>query len=250
MSTKIASIIIGLSGDSDERRDATRELLAMTDDLDKVPQVVSSGNLTVALLLMRENKDYYRYIGTEVLMRVWRAGSAKNDVLAHRDFVLGTIDHLLANYDVLSATRMEALKKLAAELRNLSSAPMTSSSSSSSSLTSSSLTSPAPAAADASAARKDKSSKASRDADNKRSAKKSASTTSAASDVAGGATSGASSVAAGAAGLNKPMSVRVPIADSGHYNAAALLAALTPRGESDAVKTASTLASNDVANSP
>lgn len=71
---------------------------------------------------MKQSKDYYRYIGAEVFIKgeraalrthnqaltgaVWRRKSARADVLAHRDFVLKTILHLLENYDVLRSVSL------------------------------------------------------------------------------------------------------------------------------------------------
>jgi hypothetical protein len=207
MSLKIASIIIGLgSADAGERKEAARELLEMTDDLDKVPLVVSSGTLSVALVLIREEKEYYRYIGAEVIMRIWKAGSSRNDILEHNDLILSTLEHLLANYDVLSATRIEAMKIIRDEIRKASRRA-----SNDGGLSDSLSASKKSKRHDSSARRKTQPSSAT--------------------------SSGVTSKETSSAPLNASASVvRIAVPESGGYNPAALLAALTPREQSSSEK--------------
>jgi hypothetical protein len=226
---RIASLLIGLtSQDADERKDATRELLDMTDDLEKVPLVVSSANLTAALVLMREQKDYYRYIGVEVLMRIWKLGKLRAEIRTHKDFILGTVEHLLANYDVLSATRIDAMRVMAADLRKpptANEASEATSSTTAATATAAVAATAAPSEAATSAPTKEHSSRSKhhRSEHNKRSSSKTTTTSS---------PSSSSSIATTGAAATTPV-VRIAIDPHSGYNPAALLAALTPRDDAD-----------------
>jgi hypothetical protein len=88
---RIASIMIGLADEGDEKSisEAKAELRAIADELDKVPTIVAKSNLAIALTLLHEEKDYYRYVGAEVLMRIWRrkSSSSPEQILRHQSFV-------------------------------------------------------------------------------------------------------------------------------------------------------------------
>jgi hypothetical protein len=87
---------------------------------------------------MRQSKDYYKYIGVEVFMRVFNRNKAvvripvfatqsalnllrcsQNDILAQHTFIASTMKHLLEHYDVLSATRIEAMRTVLARLESM-----------------------------------------------------------------------------------------------------------------------------------
>merc|ERR1712000_222693 len=119
---RIASIMIGLADEGDEKsvNEAKQELRTMADELEKVPTIVAKFNLVIGMTLLHESKDYYRYVGAEVIMRIWRrkTTTSPDQILKQKTFICKVFEELIENYKVLSQTRIDAMKDVLQELKS------------------------------------------------------------------------------------------------------------------------------------
>jgi hypothetical protein len=59
---------------------------------------VNSGSLATAVLFMAQSKDYYRYIGVEILIRIIESGDGLDQVSPQKDFFYHTLVDMIDNY--------------------------------------------------------------------------------------------------------------------------------------------------------
>merc|ERR1712000_555220 len=119
---RIASIMIGLADEGDEKsvNEAKQELRTMADELEKVPTIVAKSNLVIGMTLLHESKDYYRYVGAEVIMRIWhrKTTTSPDQILKQKTIICKVFEELIENYKVLSQTRIDAMKDVLQELKS------------------------------------------------------------------------------------------------------------------------------------